>query len=96
MFPWASFENDFSEDEEDDDLMYEYMNEQGIKDERFIDLADYSFWKEQCISLLGTLRPYKNEADEVDFYKIKVGLNELGEGFLRLNQYLDSLNYFIR
>lgn len=45
---------------------------------------------------MGNLRPYKNEADEVNFYRIRVDLNELGKSFLRLNEYLDSMNKFIR
>ena len=40
--------------------------------------------------------PYKNEENEVDFYRIRVYLNELGKSFLRLNEYLDSMNEFIR
>ncbi len=96
MFPWATFENDLSEDEEDDDLIDEYMNEWGCKDENDIDWDDYIEWKELRLASIGNLRPYKNEAGEVNFYKIRVGLNELGESFLRLNKYLDTMNEFIR
>ncbi len=96
MFPWAAFENDFTEDDEDDDLKYEYMDEFGISGENYIDWDDYSIWKEQRISSSENLRPYQNVAEEADFYKIKVSLNELGQSFLTLNKYLDSLNDFIR
>ena len=96
MFPWATFENDFSEDDEDDDLKYEYMNEYGYRDEKYIDWNDYIEWKEHRLDSLGNIRPYKNEANEVDFYRIRVNLNELGQSFLRLNQYLDSIDEFIR
>lgn len=95
MFPWATFENDFTEDDEDDDLKYEYMNEWGYRDEKYIDWKDYIKWKEQRLASLGNIRPYKNEANEVDFYRIRVNLNELGQSFLRLNQYLDSMDEFI-
>lgn len=96
MFPWATFENDFSEDDEDDDLKYEYMNEWGLQEEAYIDWDDYKKWKDHRLSYIGNLRPYKNAANEVDFYRIRVDLNELGKSFLRLNEYLDSMNEFIR
>lgn len=96
MFPWATFENDFTEDDEDDDLKYEYMNEWGYRDEKYIDWNDYIEWKEHRLASFGNIRPYKNEANEVDFYRIRVNLNELGQSFLRLNQYLDSMDEFIR
>lgn len=96
MFPWATFENDFSEDDEDDDLKYEYMNEWGYPDESYIDWDDYIVWKEHRLASMGNFRPYKNEENEVDFYGIRVYLNELGKSFLRLNEYLDSMNEFIR
>ena len=96
MFPWAIFENDFSEDDEDDDLKYEYMNEWGLRDEEYIDWNDYIEWKEHRLASIGNIRPYKNEANEVDLYRIRVYLNELGKSFLRLNEYLDSMNEFIR
>ena len=96
MFPWAIFENDFSEDDEDDDLKYEYMNEWGLRDEEDIDWNDYIEWKEHRLASIGNIRPYKNEANEADFYRIRVDLNELGKSFLKLNEYLDSMNEFIR
>ena len=96
MFPWAHFENDFSKDDEDEDLIYEYMSEWGYMDEKYIDWEDYSEWKERRLASIGNLRPYKNESGEVDLYKIRLTLNDLGESFLRLNQYLDSMNEFIR
>lgn len=96
MFPWAIFENDFSEDDEDDELKYEYMNELGLREEAYIDWDDYMKWKDHRLSYIGNLRPYKNVANEVDFYRIRVDLNELGKSFLRLNEYLDSMNEFIR
>lgn len=85
LFPWADFSIDEEFYEEYDEA--DFLLENAVWDKEdghyiiFGDKADYK-------SRLPKIRPYQNISGEVDCFRLKLTLNELGEAFLLLDDYL--------
>ncbi|MGG3509832.1 DUF4365 domain-containing protein [Paenibacillus lautus] len=92
VFPWAniSIDEDFYEDYDQDQFMLEecpYDSEEG----------EYIFveeWYEEWKDAQEEIRPYSNSAGEVDHYRLKFELNDLGITFLKLDRYLESQFFY--
>ncbi|MBV4489778.1 DUF4365 domain-containing protein [Pseudomonas oryzicola] len=48
---------------------------------------DYS-WEDDCRPPKNKFYPYTNACNEVDYYRIKLGLNKIGESYLVISEYL--------
>jgi hypothetical protein len=90
LFPWGDLEIDeetYQPWEED-----QWTEEVGIYDS---EEGGYIGWvegfEEWRASRFGDqLRPYRNEAGEVDYWRLRLRLNELGLSFLRVDEYLEG------
>lgn len=88
LFPWAdiSIDEEFYEDYDEDSYLQEecpYDSEE--KEYIFID-EFYDGWKDQQKDI----RPYENSYGEVDRYRFKLHLNDLGVTFLKLDAFLEG------
>lgn len=85
LFPWAEFsiDEDFYEEYDEADFMIENAT-WDKEDERYIVFGSKAEYK----SRLPKIRPYKNISGEVDCYRLELTLNELGEAFLLIDDYL--------
>ncbi len=93
IFPWADIQIDeefyehyevgrFTEEEcpyDDEEEKYIYLGNEFFE----------SWEKNQ-----NKLRPYKNGAGEVDFYRLKLLLNDIGKTFLKLDTFLESIDFY--
>lgn len=86
IFPWAeiSIDEDFYYDYEKD----AWNEDCGIKDHETGRYMSHSETFREWRSSLPIIRPYKNEAGEVDCYRIELHLSSLGKAFLEVNKYI--------
>lgn len=93
LVPWADLDVDEEAYDvaEDDAWRSECVYIDGEGDE--IMTMDFETWK------LGRptegLRPYKNGAGEVDFWRLELTLNDVGKGFLAVNEFAESTGKFL-
>lgn len=93
IFPWAEIQID--ENFYSDYDMERFLEEQCPYDKEkgdyiFLGKEIYENWKERQ----GVIRPYKNGAGEVDFFRLKLTLNDLGTTFLKIDKYLEGENFY--
>lgn len=88
LYPWANFkvENDYYYDQEYDD----FLNNYGIwdpEDKIYISASsDFREYRET----LPEFRGLDDASGEIKYYRLEIGLNELGQSFLNLNKYLEN------
>ncbi|KXL53778.1 hypothetical protein CLNEO_10040 [Anaerotignum neopropionicum] len=95
LFPWANvevddefYENNIEEDcySKRDILDRMVVSILGKKDDKLLKYSDVP----------QKLYPYRNGAGEVDFYRLKLTLNQVGESFLNMENFLETgKGYFI-
>jgi len=91
LFPWAyiTIDEDFYEYYDEQRFLMEecpYDSEEG----EYIFMDEfYDDWK----NAQEEIRPYENSSGEVDHYRLKLHLNDLGKTFLKLDEYLEG-NFF--
>nr|WP_309688253.1 DUF4365 domain-containing protein [Armatimonas sp.] len=82
LFPWASIsiDEDYYEIHEDKDMVW-YGDFDGP--------IDFSVEFDQGYdSQERSIRPYSNSSGEVDHYRLQLGLNDIGRGFIAISNYL--------
>lgn len=87
LFPWANL--DVDESMYEDIEQHRWREEEGIWDDEdgvYITFGDFDEWRAR----LPHLRPYGNSAGEVDHWRLELELNDLGRGFLAVDDYLAS------
>lgn len=93
IFPWAEIQidKDFYEDYDMDRFLEEECPYDTEADE-YVYLGDEIFesWKE-CQD---EMRSYASGAGEVEYYRLKLTLNDLGTTFLKLDEYLEGENIY--
>ncbi|EKT4502750.1 MULTISPECIES: DUF4365 domain-containing protein [Pseudomonas] len=57
-------------------------------DEDFYEQYSYQSWDDDCPLSSEDFYPYTNACNEVDYYRIKLGLNKIGKSYLVLSDYL--------
>ena len=91
LFPWAVLEPDGDLIDQRDEQ--EWMDETGVWDNEekaYVGNAEsFAEWRTARYRD-GELRPYGNEAGEVDLWRLSLTLNELGRGFLALERFVSS------
>jgi hypothetical protein len=85
LFAWANV--DIHEDTYDEAEYDGYLSECTFVDREAdrIFTEDFESWRTRR-SVLG-LRPYAREADEVDYWRLELTLNELGRAFLLVDKF---------
>lgn len=93
LFPWADVEIDEEfYDEYDEQMFSEACGIYDKEDDIYhYDDEDYLEWKNR----LPKIRPYENIAGEVDYYRVKLNINEIGTIFLKLDEYLENTSSYI-
>ena len=93
LFPWADVEIDEEfYDEYDRQTFSENFGIYDKEDDIYhYDDEDYLEWKNR----LPKIRPYENIAGEVDYYRVKLNINEIGTIFLKLDEYLENTSSYI-
>jgi uncharacterized protein DUF4365 len=90
LFPWGELEID--EDtylEWDEELWTEEVGVYDSEEGRIIGhVEDFQDWRANRFG--ESLRPYRQEAGEVDHWRLRVELNELGRSFLHVDEYLED------
>ena len=94
MLPWAEIENQMSEGEIEDELLGRYCEDFGLYDDSYIDFDDFEIWKESYYDKSDFYPISKNE--EVEKYELKLTLNDIGHSFLKINDYFESLDQFMK
>lgn len=90
LFPWADLSMDQTALDEAYDL---FEMEEGIwdgEDGRYVTVEEFDDWAARRYG--SQIFPYRNEAGEVDHWRLHVTLNELGRGFLAVERYLEAGN----
>lgn len=93
LFPWAdiAIDEDFYEPYDEDRFLLEecpYDSETG----EYVFLDEFfDEWKAEQ----DEIRPYENSSGEVDHYRLKLQLNDLGKTFLKLDFYLENTSFYI-
>jgi hypothetical protein len=90
LLPWGDLQIDeYTYDEWDEEL---WTEETGIWDsegKQYIGhVEDFGEWRQSRFG--DQLRPYRNSMGEVDYWRLRVRLNELGESFLVVDEYLEG------
>ena len=94
LFPWATFEIDeefYEMNMEEDCAQRRYVTDRqvasalGIKGDELLKYSD----------TLSKLYPYRNGAGEVDFYRLKLSLNQVGESFIRIDHFLETGKFYL-
>lgn len=93
LVPWADLDVDEEAYDvaEDDAWRSECVYVDGEGDE--IMTMDFETWRSGRPS--EGLRPYKNGAGEVDFWRLELTLNDVGTGFLAVNEFAESAERFL-
>jgi hypothetical protein len=90
LFPWGDLEIDEYTYEEWDEE--EWTSETGIwdsEDKQYIGHSEeFEEWRQSRFG--DRLRPYRNAMGEVDYWRLRVRLNALGESFLVVDKHLEE------
>lgn len=89
LFPWADIKIDeefYKENMEEDSCYMSELTEVGKKGNEFLKYSD----------IMPEIYPYSNSAGEVDFYRLKLTLNQVGKSFIEMEHFLETGKcYFI-
>ena len=80
LFPWstASVDEEFYDD-----------NEEGYNSDQWSSISEDD---EEVSNTLDFIRPYCEAAGEVEYYRLRLDINELGQAFLRISDYINANN----
>lgn len=95
LFPWAqvNIDEEFYENNIDDEQLYKSQHsererafEWGVRGDKLLEFSDK----------LPKIYPYRNAINEVDFYRLKLTVNQIGKSFIEMDHFLETGNcYFI-
>lgn len=94
LFPWADIEidEDFYEENMDEDC----YDKKDITDRQIATMLGIK--GDELLKYSDTppkLYPYRNGAGEVDFYRLKLSLNQIGESFLQIDHFLETGKFYL-
>lgn len=90
LLPWATLQN--FETIVEDHLYDRWQDECVFVDEEYgitFQYEDFDSWK-TSVAINNSIMPYSNGANEVDYWKLELMLNDLGHAYLKMADFLDS------
>lgn len=92
LFPWANIhiDDDFYYDYDKEFYQENYCVYDNESEQYLWDQQGFKEWRNQ----LSDIREYKNSSGEVDHYRLSLTLNNIGEIFLQLDNFLENESFY--
>lgn len=88
LFPWANIEID--EEFYEKNCYYETLD-----DESLSIILDNGIELQKSYNPINKIYPYTNAAGEVDFYRLKLTLNQIGKAFIEMENFLNTGKFYL-